>query len=97
MRPTFSLLLLLLLLTSCRRPDDTCTECIPPSDSTYTGPLEVLWQIPLNPDTIECASMQPVFHNGNVLYSLLFYVDGYELLRMVDGKTGDLVWSWDPL
>ena len=96
MRHTFTLLALFLLLTSCRKPDD-CTDCPPPRDSTYTGPLKVLWQVPLNPDTAECVSMKPVLNNGNVLYSLLFYIDGYEFLRMVDSKTGEPVWAWDPL
>ncbi len=98
MRHIIILLAFLPFLTcSCRPETNECPECPVPPDTTSTGPFKVLWRIPLNPDTAECISMRPVVYNGNVLYSMLFYVDGYEYLRMVDAKTGAPVWSWDPI
>ena len=40
--------------------------------------------------------MKPVLHQGNVLYSMLFYVDGFEFLRMVKAQNGEPVWAWNP-
>lgn len=93
----FFAMLLLPGLFSCCKPEE-CENCPPPQDTTANNAtLKVLWQIPLNPDTAECVSMRPIVYNGNVLYSLRFYIDGFEFLRMVDAKTGAPKWSWDPL
>ena len=97
MRYTSYLIAILPFIFSCRPPEEPCINCPGPPDTIQTGPFKVLWQIPLNPDTADCVSMKPVLYNGNVLYSLLFYVDGYESLRMVDEKTGKSVWSWEPI
>ncbi|MBL7825049.1 MAG: PQQ-like beta-propeller repeat protein [Saprospiraceae bacterium] len=97
MRQVLLFFTLIPLLFSFCKPEEICQNCpIPPDTLSNTGPFKVLWQIPLNSDTADCISMKPIVYNGNVLYSLLFYIDGYEYLRMVDGKTGAFKWSWDP-
>lgn len=96
MRITFLILALVPFLTSCNPTDDPCFTCIP-QDTIPGSPFNVLWRTPLNPDTADCISMQPVVYNGKVVYSILFYVGGYEFLRAVDAASGQPVWAWDPI
>jgi outer membrane protein assembly factor BamB len=96
MRNLSLLTLFIPVLFGCQKPEP-CDNCSgnPPTPSDKDS-LVVLWQIPINKDTAECVSMKPFVFNDQVLFSDLFYVDGFESLYMVDAKTGALKWKWDP-
>ncbi len=89
----FILFSLLILQCSCINNDDDLpsTPCFHNCD---TSNLEVVWQVPLQKDTGEYGSFDPLVYNGDVLFSLIFETN-YETLKMRDGKTGELKWEWD--
>lgn len=92
MKNNILLSLLIPMLISCQIKDP-----IPqPDPDDNNGPFEILWQVPLNEDTSECFSMAPAVFNNKVVYSMLFYMDGYELFRGVNAQTGASLWHWMP-
>lgn len=88
---------LLPFLLHCKTEESEHCNPIPGDTIATEKQPVVLWQTPLNPDTMECYSMRPIVYHDKVLYSMLFYRDGYELLRAVDAQTGAPGWNWDPL
>jgi outer membrane protein assembly factor BamB len=94
--------LILILLVSvffmnCRKemiPVDPCA-CAGCCDTPET-PIKLLWNQPLGPDTLEYASMRPVVFQDKVLFSLLFYLDNQDFLKMRSINDGRLLWEWEP-
>ncbi len=60
-----------------------------------TSKLEVVWQKPIHPDTLECGTFIPLVYNENVLFSE-FLCANTETLKMRNGTTGELLWTWEP-
>lgn len=99
MKNTLFALFCILLLSSCKccEMNDCAPNCPEPPDTTITTEkLKILWQQPMNKDTAETISMTPYFHNGNIIYSNLFYVDGYEFIKARNASDGALIWEWEP-
>ncbi len=100
MKKQFCWFLLGLVLVGCNQDDDVITTDPPGIDScfffgcdTSKSKLNVLWQIPLTEDTLECGSIYPSITNYGVLFSQRYCPDK-EILVMVDVNTHQILWNW---
>jgi outer membrane protein assembly factor BamB len=61
-----------------------------------TSILKIIWQKPLNADTIsEAFSIIPLLiDNQKILFSKTLLDEGDDTLRMYDAKTGNKLWEW---
>jgi outer membrane protein assembly factor BamB len=65
-------------------------------DEINSDTLKVLWQVPLDDDTLAYSSIHPKLYNGNLLFSRKsFDTLGDERLMLIDVETKELKWSWD--
>ena len=84
-----------LLLFSC-----TKSEYVPPvlpAPPVYNNDFPaVIWQTPLGGDSAEYSSIDPLLIDGNVLVSRQAILETQnEMLKMFEGHTGKLLWTWD--
>ncbi len=93
--------LLLLVFSSlfiqCRMGDDDMILPPPPAPCVYncdTSKLTVLWQHPINKDTLECGSIHPLVLDDGVLFSETYCSDK-EVLQKLNKYTGNPIWYWD--
>lgn len=62
--------------------------------SCDTSKLEIVWQKPISRDTSEKTSSRPIYFDGNVLFTRSTLEEGIDTLKMLNSKTGALVWQW---
>lgn len=89
-----TILLFLLLLTNCRKEPILIS---PPSPCNFglcdTSKLKIIWQRPIWQDTIELASMHPLYNKGEVVFSQ-FTFSMTDTLKFYDAATGSINRTW---
>jgi outer membrane protein assembly factor BamB len=96
MKMLISILFILGLLSCHQDPIELPTA---PTNCVYncdTSILKIVWQKPMNPDTLSTAfSIIPLLiDNQKVLFSKSLLDEGDDTLRMYDAKSGNKLWEW---
>lgn len=87
------LIIILGLTISCRKPIDPVIPVNPCLNRACdTSKLEIVWQKPIDKDTLELISVRPIYWDNKVLFSKSFYKP--ETLNCFNSKTGEALWSW---
>ncbi|MFT5911707.1 MAG: outer membrane protein assembly factor BamB [Paraglaciecola sp.] len=95
----YIIIFLTILMFSCKKEETSPT--IPPIIENpecceYTGKLEVLWQTPLDKDTLEGISTEPVIVDKKVVFTLWpANPSDPELVTAYDLATGAIQWEWE--
>jgi len=84
------LFLLLLCLQGCRKEG----PMLPPINPGEDSKLDIVWQVPILPDTSENATAALGIMNGNPVYCLKFYSPS-AFIQLRDKETGTLKWKYD--
>ena len=66
----------------------------PPTPPVATSKLDIIWQVPILPDTSENATVALAILDGDPVYCLNFYLPS-AFLQLRDGASGALKWKYD--
>lgn len=77
----------------CKDPIPPNPPCAEPCDTAMVSNLEIVWQVPLRPDTSEGASRFPIVDGDQIIFSHQF-ASGGEQFYALDALTGQQRWHW---
>ncbi len=79
-----------------KTPIDPPDDPVDTTEITEEYPIEIIWKVPLHPDTIHCRGMYPVM-DGNKVYFSRWYNNNPEVIMGLEKATGKKLWEYKGL